>query len=135
MACGSSSIGTAAGSSDVCRRRHCARPLEGRAPSRLAVADLTAAAVHVLIERLADRGIERGLLVLGERSFPDFGRPLGRVVAAGDLPVLVALPVRDQRLVESMLIALEGMRLAEEMAAGLHAADRLEAELGLLDLH
>src|SRR5215469_6867984 len=94
--------------------------------SGLAVADLVASSRHVLVERLGDRGIECGLFALGEGPLPDSGRTLRGVMAAGDLPVLVALPIGDQRLVEGVLVALEGMRLTEEVTAGLHSADRLE---------
>src|SRR6185312_7642259 len=102
---------------------------------RLAAADLAATALDVLIQRLGNSGVERRLLILGERPLPDFRRALRGIAPAGNLPVLIVLPVRDQRLVEGVLIALESMRLAEEVAASLDAANRFETELGLIDLY
>src|SRR6185437_1951973 len=83
--------------------------------SRLVVTDLGAAAIDVFIERLGDGRIERRLFVFGQRSFPDPGGALGGIVAARDLPALVVLPIRDQWLVEGVLVPLDGMRLAEEV--------------------
>src|SRR6202030_1106151 len=64
----------------------------------------------------------KGLAPPGVRAL---GRGLGAIVVPGtEVP-----PVRNQRSVEGVAVALHGVGCREEMAAGAHLRDRLDAEL------
>src|SRR5260221_13549166 len=93
----------------------------GRGRSRetlgLAAADVGTALRNIGVERIANRGVHRGLLIFLERLLPKIGRPLRRVLGAAQLPVLLVLPVGHARPIECVLIPFHGVRLAEEMAA------------------
>src|SRR5277367_5051277 len=106
-------------------------PLAAR--SGLSAADFGAPLRDERVERLVDGGVHRRLLVFAERLLPDAGGALGRILAAAELPVLVVLPVGHQRPVERMLVTIHRVRLAEEVAAGGHTPDRVEAKLLLVD--
>src|SRR6266516_1892908 len=69
------------------------------------------------VERLGYRGIERRLFVELERLLPDLRCPLGGRQGAGELPILVILPVGDQWSVEGSLVPRERVRRTEEMPA------------------
>src|SRR3954469_19556947 len=101
--------------------------------SRLAGADLLAPAGDKGVDLLADRRVERRLLIVAQRLLPNLGGPLQRVMAAGLLPAAVVLPVRQHRPVEGRLVAGHGMPRAEEVAAGRHRLDRIEAEVVLVE--
>src|SRR5579863_9131245 len=88
-------------------------------------------------ERLGNARIQRRLFVTLQRRLPQLGRALGCRQASGVLPVLVVLPVGDQRLVEGRFVARERMFGAEEMPARRHAGDGLEpfGDLGGVHVH
>src|ERR1700678_553592 len=77
--------------------------------SGLLAAALGPPPLDIGVERFANRGIHRGLHVLLQRAFPDVSGTLRGITPAGDLPVFIVLPIRYQRPVERMLIALHGV--------------------------
>src|SRR5882724_9066214 len=85
------------------------------------------------VQRLDDGGIHCRLLITLEHVLPDAGGALGRVLRPGDLPVLVVLPVGEQRRIERGLVARQSVLCAEEVPAGRHVSDRLQA-LGDLEV-
>src|SRR3954447_3222740 len=87
------------------------------------------------VERLGNRGVELRPLVDLERCLPDLGRPVRRGGPAGELPVLIVLPIRDERLVERRLVTGKRVRRAEEMTAGRDAGDGLQARGDLLGVN
>src|SRR6516162_3185954 len=92
---------------------------------------------HESLEGFGDGGVQRRRLVGFERGLPDPCRALRRIEPAGELPVLVILPVGDERLIEGRFVACQRMGRAEEMPAGGHAGDGLQplGQLLRADVH
>src|SRR5581483_2321019 len=117
------------------RRRRCERCIKCRQKAKLGglPADLFLPPGDIGVQRLGDRRVERWRLVAPQQFFPDRVGALGAGLRAGILPVLEIAPVAEHRLVERLLEPREGMAGAEEMSAGAHLADRVEAEAVLVD--
>ena len=115
------------------RRRDDHRPVLTVCPGR-SVAELAPAADDVLLELLADRVVERRLLVLLELLAVDLGGPGGGVVAAVAHPLLVVLRRGQHRAVEAGAEALHGVHRAEEVAAVADLLVGAEGHRGLVDL-
>src|SRR4051812_48112067 len=84
------------------------------------------------IEGLDDGRVERGRRRLCEESLPDRVRAFSRGPRSVRLPRLEVPPVRYEWLIERGLVALERVRCPEEVAAGAHIGDGVEAEGGLV---
>src|SRR5438309_1895927 len=80
-------------------------------------------------ERFAHARIERRRLEGRERLAPARVRSLGRGLCAIRRPGAVIAPVGDERGVEGGTVALHGVCGGEEMPAGPHFRDRLDADL------
>src|SRR5690606_31499021 len=88
--------------------------------SRFALADLLLAPGNIGFQLLANRSIHGGLLVFLQRLLPQLRRACRCIERARFLPRLIVLPVGQDRLVEGSGIALQRMRLAEEMPSRWH---------------
>src|SRR5690242_544572 len=79
-------------------------------------------------------GVDRRLLVFGERLLPDLGRPCGSVVAPVLVPALVVLGGGDERPVKALAETLERVDGAKEVPALADLLVRRIRERLLVDL-
>ena len=88
--------------------------------------DLPLAPRHVVAQGLVDRGVDCRRLVFRQQLLPNAIGTNRSVRRAAVLPVVVIVPIGQQRRVERPLIALERMSGAEEVAAMSDRRDGLE---------
>src|SRR5215469_10810666 len=95
---------------------------------KYSVAELSAAAGHVVVEFGADGVVERWRCVRLQRRTPDLAGPGGGVLAAVPQPALEVRGGGEQRSVEAVPEPLHRVRRAEEVPAVPHLLVRAERE-------
>src|SRR5438874_1591438 len=85
------------------------------------------AALDEGVELFAYGGIDRRLGIFGKRLLVDAVGFLPGFRLAGGEPLLVIAPVGNDRRIEGALVACERVLCAEEMTAGAHLADGVDA--------
>ena len=115
--------------------RGCTRRRESAASLRpRSVAELGAPPRDVAPQFAVHGVIEGRLFVALEGGAPQLTGPLGGVAAAVARPAIEVLGRGEQRPVEALAEALEGMRRAEEVAARPDLDVGVEGQTGLIDL-